>query len=174
MSERILLATFNPGIKKYIFIYISLISFFSIVGIPFFFIWIFGLGKFVSKKYYTNLKCELTAHHLKFKKGVFSKVEKTIPLDNIQDLTFIENPFLNYFELKILKIETAGNSNSQLSDMKLMGILDCTAFKEAVLNQREQLKERDLSAKIHADSSTNSIELLTEIRDLLKTITNKE
>ena len=61
-----------------------------------------------------------------------------------------------------------------ISDMKLMGILDCTAFKEAVLNQREQLKERDSSAKIHADSSTNSIELLTEIRDLLKVITNKE
>jgi len=44
---------------------------------------------------------------LEFKKGIFFRVEKTIPLENIQDLTFNEDPLLRYLDLRVLKIETA-------------------------------------------------------------------
>ncbi len=111
---------------------------------------------------------------MEFKRGVLFKVEKTIPLENIQDLTFIENPFLKYFDLRILKIETAGQSNPQGSDMKLIGIINSSDFKEKVLYQRELLKTENRSENRQTETSneqTNNI--LMEIRDILNDIKNK-
>ncbi len=81
---------FNPKIKSYILIVVSFIFFISIIGIPILIVWFLGLGQYISKRYYENLECQLTNRHLEFKKGVLFRVEKTIPLENIQDLTFIE------------------------------------------------------------------------------------
>ena len=173
MNDQIINAEFNPSIKNYILFTGSLVLIISIVGIPLLLIWLFGIGQLVSRRYFENLKCHLTNHHLKFSKGVFFKVEKTIPLDNIQDLTFIENPILNYFGLKILKIETAGNSSSHSSDMKLTGILDCVNFKENVLKQREQNKNNNSVEENKSSTDNDSIIILKEIRDLLKDLNNK-
>ncbi|WP_034044840.1 PH domain-containing protein [Wocania ichthyoenteri] len=98
------------------------------------------------------------------------KVEKTIPLENIQDLTFIENPLLKYLDLRILKIETSGQSNPKGSDMKLIGIIDSSGFKEQVLKQREaiQCNTKNNSQSISSNEKTNV--LLEEIRDLLNEI----
>jgi putative membrane protein len=106
---------------------------------------------------------------LEFSKGVFFKIEKTIPLDNIQDLTFIENPFLNAFDLRILKIETAGQSNPQGSDMKLIGIIKSSDFKEKVLFQRELISPEGKSMDMQPDTGNEQTNnLLLEIRDILK------
>lgn len=95
-------------------------------------------------------------------------VEKTIPLENIQDLTFLQNPILNLLELRVLKIETAGSSNPHGSDMKLIGIVQAEQFKQQVLEQRELLVRKpadEISVK-----KDESLEVLLEIRDLLKEI----
>ena len=160
-------AEFNPRIKSYIFWVGVFFLAITIIGIPILLIWAFGAGQYFSRRYYENLKCNLTTRHLQFKKGVLFKVEKTIPLENIQDLTFVENPFLNYFGLKILKIETAGNSNSTGSDMTLVGIVEAESFKNKVMDQRDQLKSSETSN----DEST--LEVLKEIRALLTEIKNK-
>ena len=173
MNNQTIKAEFNPNIKKYFLFTGILILLISFVGIPLILIWVLGLGQFIGKRYYENLKCSLTPHHLKFGKGIFFKVEKTIPLDNIQDLTFIENPILNYFGLKILKIETAGNGSSQTSDMKLVGIIDCANFKESVLSQREFLKEKPNNQEFSSLEDKDSHQVLLEIRDLLKAINSK-
>jgi putative membrane protein len=111
---------------------------------------------------------------LEFKKGVLFKVEKTIPLENIQDLTFIENPLLKYFDLRILKIETAGQSNPQGSDMKLIGIINPSDFKEKVLHQRELLKtENRMDNRQSETSNEQVVDLLKEIKDILNDIRNK-
>jgi len=136
-------AEFNPRIKTYLLWVIALFIFITVIGIPLLILWFLGLGQYISKRYYSNLTCRLTERHLEFKKGVLFKVEKTIPLENIQDLTFIQNPLLNLFDLRILKIETAGNSNPRGSDMKLIGILNTSDFKKKVLEQRELLKKRE-------------------------------
>jgi len=165
-------AEFTPKIKKYIFAYVALILLISFIGIPILLIWLLGLGQSVSKRYYENLKCQLTVGHLEYKKGVLFKVEKTIPLENIQDLTFIQNPILNYFGLKILQIETAGGGAKQGADMKLVGIVDSADFKKKVLLQRETIMSTNSgSPPISNNDSTN--ELLTEIRDLLQEIKEK-
>lgn len=130
-------ATFTPRIKGYIFWMGVITLFFTLIGIPFLVFWILGLGQYIGRRYYESLVCELTEKHLRFKKGVMFKVEKTIPLENIQDLTFLDNPFLRLFDLRILKIETAGHSQQAGSDMKLIGITDTYDFKEKVLTQRD-------------------------------------
>lgn len=164
---------FNPKIKRYILLSGAFFLVISIAGIPLLIFWLLGLGQYVSKRYYESLTCKLTDRHLEFKKGVLFKVEKTIPLENIQDLTFIENPLLEYLDLRILKIETAGQSNPKGSDMKLIGILNASNFKGKVLHQRELLKTNDQGAMQGSGTNNEQTILLKEIRDILNDIKNK-
>jgi membrane protein YdbS with pleckstrin-like domain len=173
-SKIIQSAEFNPKIKLYLLLYVAFFLTLSIVGIPFLIFWFLGLGQYICKRFYENLKCKLTVRHLEFKKGVLFRVEKTIPLENIQDLTFIENPLLKYFDLRILKIETAGQSNPQGSDMKLIGIINASDFKEKVLHQRELLKTDNRIDTSKSEASNEQIvDLLKEIKDILNDIKNK-
>ncbi|HMB65229.1 MAG TPA: PH domain-containing protein [Eudoraea sp.] len=167
-------AEFNPSIKTYILLVVAFFLTISVAGIPLLAFWFFGLGQYFSKRFFENLKCELTDRHLEFKKGVLFKVEKTIPLENIQDLTFIENPLLKYLDLRILKIETAGHSNPQGSDMKLIGIVDSSNFKEKVLYQRNLLKIENRTNKKPTETNNSQIvDLLMEIKNILNDIKNK-
>ena len=173
-SATVQTAEFNPNIKSYLLWSIALILTVTLVGIPFLILWLTGLGQYFSKRYYENLKCKLTEHHLVFKKGVLFKMEKTIPLENIQDLTFIENPLLKALDLRILKIETAGQSNPQGSDMKLIGIIDSSQFKEKVLQQRELIRTESLvSIPKSVVGDEQIVEILKEIKDVLNEIKNK-
>jgi len=174
-SNLIQKAEFNPKIKTYILLTVAFFLLITIIGIPILIIWLLGLGKYISKRYYENLSCELTSRHLEYRKGVLFKVEKTIPLENIQDLTFIENPFLKYLDLRILKIETAGHSNPKGSDMQLIGIIGASEFKKKVLHQRELLKNENRVSSSHTETSNEQInKTLIEIRDILNEIKNKE
>ena len=173
-SKTLETADFNPKIKAYLLISIALIMMVSIIGIPFIIIWFLGPGQYYCKRFYENLVCTLTERHLNFKKGVMFKVEKTIPLENIQDLTFLENPLLKAFNLRILKIETAGQSNPQGSDLKLIGILDTVEFKNKVLRQRELLSTQVLKPPPTNESNQDQVlNELKEIRNLLKEIRDK-
>jgi len=169
-------ATFNPKIKIYILLVVAFFLTVSIMGVPLLIIWFLGLGQLMSKRYYESLECTLTKKHLTFKKGVLFKVEKTIPLENIQDLTFLENPLLNYLDLRILKIETAGNSNPRGSDMKLIGIESANNFKDKVMLQRELLvsgNKESSSMLENTQVGSETLEVLMEIKDVLKDIQNK-
>jgi len=171
-SKVIQIAVFSPKIKTYILFSVAFFLFISIIGIPILLFWFLGLGQYISRRYFENLKCVLTERQLVFSKGAFFKVEKTIPLENIQDLTFLQNPILNLLDLRILKIETAGGSNPHGSDMKLIGITDAEKFKKKVLNQREKIID-DSSAGRSGTDEIESLQLLREMRDLLKEIKDK-
>jgi putative membrane protein len=167
-------AEFNPKIKNYQIVVVAIGLTLTVVGIPLMILWVLGLGQYLTGRYYKGLNCRLTDRNLEFKKGVFVKVEKTIPLENIQDLTFIDNPILQRFDLRILKIETAGQSNPQGSDMKLFGIINTQAFKDAVLEQREVIISRKDQVHIPSDSDDNDLmDVLKEIKGLLVDIKNK-
>lgn len=170
MTDFILIqkAEFSPKIKTYIILYVGLILLLTIIGIPLLIVWILGLGSYVSNRYYQNLKCRLTDRHLVFSKGAFFKVEKTIPLENIQDLTFIENPILNTLDLRVLKIETAGGSNPNGSDMKLIGISEAESFKQKVLEQRELVRMKAERPGQGGDANGELLQLVREIRDLVQ------
>lgn len=166
-------AKFNPKIKRYTLFAVAFFMTISVAGIPLLVFWFLGLGQKICGRFYENLSCKLTSQHLEFKKGVLFKIEKTIPLENIQDLTFIENPLLKYFDLRILKIETAGQSHPQGSDMKLIGIIDALEFKKKILSQRELLKTNIPVSSSDEFNNQESIDLLKEIRDILNDIKKK-
>ncbi len=163
-------ASFNTLVRTYILLYVAAVLLVTVVGIPLMIIWLCGVGQWYSRHYFDKLECALTERTLRFRKGIIFQVEKTIPLENIQDLTFIEGPLLKYFNLSVLRIETAGHTPKYANSMSLVGIVDAHAFRAKVMEQRHHLIES--RQKNRAASTTPAddklYDVLVEIRDLLK------
>ena len=134
-------ATINPLIKPFLVIQIGFVMCMTIVGIPFAVLWFLGIGRWWAQHYYDKLECHLSDKTLRYRKGILVQVEKTIPLENIQDVTFVEGPILRHFHLSTLKFETAGHSAGQASDMHLTGIMDAHSFRNRILAARDALKQ---------------------------------
>jgi membrane protein YdbS with pleckstrin-like domain len=137
-----LTAKFNPLYRPYLVITIGIAMAASIIGIPLAIIWFCGVGAWWARHYFDKLSCTLDSKALRFRKGIFIQVEKTIPLENIQDVTFIEGPLLRKFNLATLKFETAGHSAGQAHDMHLTGIIDAHDFRNRILENREALRQQ--------------------------------
>jgi putative membrane protein len=166
-SPAILLkATFNPLIRTYLMLYVAFFLLISIIGIPLLIIWVCGVGQWWSGHYFAKLSCEITERSLHFTKGILVTVEKTVPLENIQDVTFVEGPLLKYFNLCILKFETAGQSMGQAHDMELIGITEAKQFRSLILSQREKLSNQ----KNNISENTNDNATLQEINQTLQKI----
>jgi len=135
-------AKFNPLYRPYLVVSIGLALAVSIVGLPLAIIWFCGVGQWWARHYFDLMQCTLDAKALRFRKGILFQVEKTIPLENIQDVTFIEGPVLRHFQLATLKFETAGHSAGQASDMHLTGIIDAHEFRNRILERRDALRQR--------------------------------
>jgi membrane protein YdbS with pleckstrin-like domain len=161
-------AEFNKLVKPYMMLYVASIMLATIVGIVFLPFWFLGIGQWWAQHYYDRLECELTEKSIRFKKGILVQVEKTIPLENIQDVTFVEGPLLRYFHLCILKFETAGQSAGQAHNMQLIGIVNVDELRNLILSQREK---RSLAKNTPTALATNeNAEVLKEIKDLLADI----
>ncbi|MGZ3866565.1 MAG: PH domain-containing protein [Bacteroidia bacterium] len=166
-------ATFNPKVKTYIFIVVLFYLVISIAGwilLPF---WLLGLGQWLSNKFFHTLKCTLTHKQLKFSKGMILHIEKTIPLENIQDLSFIGGPILRSFGLTMIKIETAGGGGGQNSNMmSMIGINNAEEFKSLILHQREiVIREKTTGVSVTPQTNTSE-QLLREIKNELIEIKN--
>ena len=160
-------ATFNPIVKTYILLYVFFILLITIIGIPLAIIWICGVGQWWSNHFYHKLECVLSERHLRLKMGILIQVDKTIPLENIQDMTFYEGPILRYFNLSILRVETAGQGSGQGSEMSLIGINDAHEFRLLVLEEREKVKQ-----SMQKQGNDETKQLLTDMRDILLRIEN--
>jgi putative membrane protein len=147
-------------------LYVSFCLLISVVGILLLPIWLLGVGQWWSSHYFRKLDCELSEHSLRFRKGILVEVEKTIPLENIQDVTFVAGPLLRYFDLCILKFETAGQSPNQAHHMELIGIIDAQTFRSRILNQRQKL----IAARTSQQPVDTDQTLLADIRDTLHDI----
>ena len=163
----VLRARFNPLIRPYLVLYVSLFLLATVVLSPLILIWVLGVGQWWAGHYYDLLKCELDDRFLSFRKGILFQVEKTIPLENIQDVTFIEGPLLRRFDLGILRIETAGQSQGQAHNMQLVGIIDAHHVRAEILRRRERLRHHSPSPDAGTD---RQLQALHEIRDRLDTI----
>ena len=170
--EATLTARFNPLIRPYLVVIGALILASTLVGIPLIPIWLLGLGQWWARHYYDRLLCEVGDTELRFRKGILFQVEKTIPLENIQDVTFLEGPLLRHYNLSTLKFETAGNSVGQANDMKLVGIIDAHAFRTEILRKRTELRQR-MATSSHATPIAGGdaqLALLQRISDQLEQI----
>lgn len=157
-------AAFNPVIKTYLFWYVFFIMIITVVGIPVALVWMLGWGQWYSRKFYEKMWCVLTNKSLRLRNGLIFQVEKTIPLENIQDLTFLEGPLLKAWNLSMIKVETAGSSHQYGSQMRLIGVINAHQFRNQVLSQRSLVKQNG------AISSVGQETVLLEIRNLLKDI----
>ncbi|NDV61235.1 PH domain-containing protein [Puniceicoccales bacterium CK1056] len=111
-----------------------------VVGIPFLLLWI-PLSLYFTKRYLDRMECILTERDLKVNKGLFVRVEKTIPLEKITDMGMVQGPLMRYFGIHRLSVETAGQS-LEGSLVSLTGIVDVEDFREAVLNQRDRIRDK--------------------------------
>ena len=173
-DKALLEAEFETKLKTYWFLQVLMGMVVSIIGIPLALFWVLGWGQWWAKRSYESLRCILYERSLVVKRGVVFKTEKTIPLDKIQDLTVREGPLLRAFGLRSLKIETAGQSSPQgQADADLVGVMDPRDFRDRVLRQKDRMlglaaAPRPSEPEPVAGSSVEG--LLTEIRDLLRTI----
>ncbi len=161
-------ATFNPKVKTYIFIVVLFVLFTTLIGwvvIPF---WLLGVGQWLSNKYFHTLKCLLTEKHLSFSKGFILHIEKTIPLENIQDISFIGGPILRSFGLTLIRVETAGGGGANShNEMSMIGIDNSEAFKMLILSQREKvMREKNRGTSPDENGNLND-KLLTDIKNEL-------
>jgi putative membrane protein len=136
-NELLTAVRFDDKLRTYWFLQPALVCVLTVVGIVILPIWLLGLGQWYVRRSFEALKCELNERTLVVKRGIFFKVEKTIPLDKIQDLTVKEGPLLRKLGLRSLKIETAGQGTPGTSEADLIGVVDPLDFRDAVLRQRD-------------------------------------
>ena len=163
-------AQFNPLIRPYLVVSIGFAMALSIIGIPLALIWFCGVGQWWARHYFDLLQCELGDRTLRFRKGILFQVEKTIPLENIQDVTFIEGPLLRHFHLSTLKFETAGHSAGQANDMHLTGIIDAHEFRNRIIEAREALRAQRVGHAVAATTGAEPTDTLERIATRLDEI----
>ena len=146
----------------------------TIIGLPLAVIWFLGVGQWWAGHYFEKLECHLGQKALRYRKGILVQVEKTIPLENIQDVTFIEGPILRRFNLSKLKFETAGHSSGQANDMQLVGIIDAHEFRNRILEARDALRQKSVQAHqplaIGGETQSAQLAALERINDRLSEI----
>ncbi|MFM1832580.1 MAG: hypothetical protein RLZZ461_896 [Planctomycetota bacterium] len=87
----------------------------------------------------------LTRRSLILRKGIFVKVERTIPLEKITDLSSSQGPIMRHFGLKRLGVETAGQLGGTEGGalVSLIGIVDPDGFRQKVLDQRDRVTDNE-------------------------------
>lgn len=165
-------AEFNPSVRTYWLLSGVSVLGLSIVGIPLIPIWLL-IGYPLTTRYVSRMSCDLTSKALKFGKGMFVRVEKTVPLDKITDLGLVQGPIMRKLDLETLSVETAGQSSAG-SLLKLTGIVDTRSFRDAVLAQRDRLvatlNEDTLAPAAASPVAPEQAQLLIDIRDTLQRI----
>lgn len=161
-------ATFNPLLRAYLVVYVAAMLLMTVVLSPLAVLWVLGPGQWWAGHYFRELTCRLDDRVLNFRKGILFQVEKTVPLENIQDVTFLEGPLLRRFDLAVLRIETAGQSPGQAHNMQLAGIIDAHRLRDEILRRRDRLRHELAGAR--ADHDALQIDALHAIRDRLDEI----
>lgn len=163
-------AEFNPDVRKYWLLSGVWILLATIAGIPLIiFWWIFGL--YITQRYLDRMQCLLTERSLIVRKGIFVRVEKTVPLDKITDLGMVQGPLMRYFNIEKLTVETAGQS-AQGALISLYGIRDAVDFRNTVLKQRDRFRLESGGADqgVQRTEENGTFEVLVAIRDSLSRV----
>ncbi|QOC21468.1 PH domain-containing protein [Wenzhouxiangella sp. AB-CW3] len=133
------------------------------------------LSKYLLERYYQRLEVVLTRRDLKVRRGIISTEEKSIPLEQITDLALNQGPLMRLFDIKGMRVETAGQSATGAL-VTVVGLADVDNFRDAVLDQRDRISDDDSepsSSTSTASPATDHTSLLTDIRDTLKRIEEK-
>lgn len=139
---------------------------------------ILPIAYFFTKRYYERLEIVLTRRDLKVRRGIWNVEEKSVPLEKITDLALTQGPLMRLFDIKGMKVETAGQSSAGAL-ITITGIEDVDDFRDAVLDQRDRIsdwQESDETAHetggspASGNEAAGTLSVLTEIRDSLQRI----
>ena len=145
-----------------------LISIAGILLIPFWLVFSVWYGR----EFMARISAHLTTNALEIRKVVFNRAEATIPLNRITDVRLHDGPLMRHYNLRGLRVETAGQGAGSFgeSESNLIAVIDAVAFRDAILRQRQQLMDVERQGRPVSPQSTPPSEvttLLTEIRDIL-------
>jgi putative membrane protein len=162
-------AEFDRRVCTYWLLGGALILLVCIVTIPLIPFW-FIFGRKITGKFLDRIGCTLTEQTLIVKRGLFNRVEKTIPLEKITDLAMKQGPIMRRFDLYAMSIETAGSSGGVAGSLvSLIGIVNTSEFRDAVLEQRDRLMAAASGSMPKVEQPADG-EVLTDIRDTLRRI----
>lgn len=94
------------------------------------------------RRYFETLDVVLTTRELQVGRGLWTREEKSIPLEKITDLALYQGPLMRWLGLKGLRVETAGQSGSGSALVQLVGLANPDDFRDAALDQRDKVTER--------------------------------
>lgn len=165
-------AEFNPAVTTYWLMGGAIGFLVSVIGIPLLPVW-FIVGKVLTGKYLETHKATLTSRTLRVSKGIFTKVEKAVPLDRITDVGVVQGPLMRYFEVETLAVETAGQS-AVGSLIHLTGVKAGREFKEAILRQRDLVvgSNEDAGNKV-GDTAPVNQDVFQQMLEVLQRIESK-
>ncbi|TVQ32100.1 MAG: PH domain-containing protein [Phycisphaeraceae bacterium] len=188
--EKVLrVARFDYATKHYLLAYGVLICIMCIITIPLApLYYLFGMP--LVDKWMARLECRLTDRSIYFRKGLMNRIERTVPLDMVTDVALKQGPLMRMFGIEALAVETAGQSGAGTAVIQILGVVGASEFREAVLEQRDELVESRAGRRGGSSGAAPSVEttgapspapiggadatmLLTEIRDSLGRIETK-
>lgn len=153
-------AKFDKNVKKYWLVFWILMPLVLFVFIPLIPI-IIILVLTISQKLLDAMSAELFERKLVVKRGIWFKVEKSIPLEKITDVGLTQGPLMRFFKLYRLDFETAGQS-SPGALVSMLGIVDAIEFREMILSQKDKLQSQNIAPEAAAKTS--------ELGDLLESV----
>ncbi len=167
MSEKVIAtATFDPKVKSYWTLVISVICAATLVGLIFTPV-IAVIAWLVSDRMLKAMSANLLERKLVVKRGIFFVVEKSIPLEKITDVALSQGPIMRLFGVVRLSFETAGQSAAGAL-VSLVGINDAAQFREIILAQKDRL-----SSNKPASNIDENIEI-SDMQSLVKSVHNIE
>jgi putative membrane protein len=169
MQEKVILkASFNPKVKTYwmlLSVIFSSIFIISIPLVPFVLLITFLVSSAVLKA----MSAELLERKLVVKRGVWFKIEKSIPLEKITDVGMMQGPLMRVFGLYRLDFETAGQSGPGAL-VSMIGINQAEAFRERILQQKDLLQVKPVINESSAEAVITDGVSNHQFAELLKSV----
>ena len=160
-SDQIMSVEFDRKIIIYWWMMANVGLLASMVGIILMPIWI-PFGWLVHRKQYEHMSGAHTERSINMRVGWLFKKQQNIALDKLTDVSIHEGPILSAFGVVRMQFETAGAAT-----IILPGLKNANEIRDLVLRQRDSLVS---ASSPQSNSSTESSDVLIEIRDLLKEI----
>ena len=163
-------ATFDPKVQQYWMLMATFFSVLALVTIPLLPI-VLAIVWLVGGRILAAMSAQLLTQKLVVKRGVFFKEEKSIPLEKITDVGLSQGPIMRMFGLYRLSFETAGQSGHGAL-VSLLGVENASEFREAILEQKDNLTASTSAKSSNEESPQSQLELIRALTYSVKNIEN--
>ena len=163
-------ASFDPKVQQYWMLMATFFSVLALVTIPLLPI-VLAIVWLVGGRILAAMSAQLLTQKLVVKRGIFFKEEKSIPLEKITDVGLSQGPIMRMFGLYRLSFETAGQSGHGAL-VSLLGVENASEFREAILEQKDNLTASTSAKSSNEESPQSQLELIRALTYSVKNIEN--